>query len=50
MSSHLELLGGRHVVGEHALLQHGDGVALAANLLDLLAGAVAAGGYMSFRI
>lgn len=42
--SHLELLYRRHVVAEHALLQHGDGVALTADLLNLLAGTVAAGG------
>lgn len=44
LDAHLELLYRRHVVAEHALLQHGDGVALAADLLNLLAGTVAAGG------
>lgn len=44
LDAHLELLYGRHVVAEHALLQHGDGVALTADLLNLLAGTVAAGG------
>lgn len=39
---HLELLRRRHVVCQHALLQHGDGVALAADLLDLLPRAITA--------
>lgn len=38
---YLELLHAGHVVAEHAILQHGDGVALAADLLDLLTCAVA---------
>lgn len=38
---YLELLHAGHVVAEHAVLQQGDGVALAADLLDLLACAVA---------
>jgi len=40
---YLELLHGGHLVGEHAVPQHGDGVALAAHLLDLLTCAVATG-------
>lgn len=38
---YLELLHTGHVVAEHAVLQHGDGVALASDLLDLLTCAVA---------
>lgn len=39
--SYLELLHAGHVVAEHAILQQGDGVTLAADLLDLLSCAVA---------
>lgn len=38
---YLELLHAGHVVAEHAVLQHGDGVTLAADLLDLFTRAVA---------
>lgn len=33
---YLELLDAGHVVAEHAILQHGDGVTLTTNLLDLI--------------
>lgn len=33
---YLELLNAGHVVAEHAILQHGDGVTLTTNLLDLI--------------
>lgn len=39
---HLELLYRRHVVAQHAILQHGDGVTLTAHFLNLLTRAVAA--------
>lgn len=38
---YLKLLHAGHVVAEHAVLQHGDGVTLTADLLDLLTCAVA---------
>lgn len=41
--SDLQLLDVGHVVAQHAFLQHGDGVALTAHLLDLLPRAVAEG-------
>lgn len=37
---HLELLHAGHVVAEHAVLQHGDGVTLPPDLLDLFTCAV----------
>lgn len=48
--AHLQLLHGRHVVAQHAILQHGDGVALTAHFLDLLASAVAAGSHIKHRL
>lgn len=39
--TNLELLHTGHVVAEHPVLQHGDGVALTADLLDFLTCAVA---------
>lgn len=39
--THLELLHAGHVVAEHAILQHRDGVTLTTDLLDLLTCAVA---------
>ncbi len=48
--AHLELLYRRHVVAEHAVLQHGDGVALTAHFLNLLTGAVATGGDIMVKI
>lgn len=33
---YLEFLNAGHVVAEHAILQHGDGVTLTTNLLDLI--------------
>lgn len=47
MCTHLELLDRCHVVAEHALFQHGDGVALTAHLLNLLTSAVATGSYIT---
>lgn len=41
--THLQLLHTGHVVAEHAILQQGDGVTLAADLLDLLTCTVADG-------
>lgn len=38
---YLELLHASHVVAEHAVLQHGDGVTLATDLLDLFTRTVA---------
>lgn len=38
---YLELLHAGHVVAEHAVFQHGDGVTLAPDLLDLFTRAVA---------
>ena len=42
---YLELIYTGHVVAEHAVLQHGDGVALAAHFLDLVTGTVAVRGH-----
>lgn len=39
---YLELLHGRHVVAEHAIFQHGNGVTLGAYFLNLVTSAVAA--------
>lgn len=43
---YLELLHRRHVVAEHAIFQHGNGVTLSAHFLDLVTSAVAAGSYI----
>lgn len=43
---YLELLHRRHVVAEHAIFQHGNGVTLTAHFLNLVTSAVAAGSYI----
>lgn len=43
VGAHLKLLHGRHVVAEHAVLQHRDGVTLAAHFLDFISSAVTTG-------
>lgn len=46
--AHLKLLHRRHVVAEHAVLQHGDGVTLTAHFLDFVTSAVATGSDITF--
>lgn len=47
---YLQLLHRRHVVAEHAIFQHGNGVTLTAHFLNLITSAVAAGSYTRVRL